>query len=872
KLTTSELLKLFEPDVDMSLADPTWFSPIRAAPHSLQPSAALKVGFGPSAMARAFFVVERSRALVASIRKAARSHDEVDANAHILKRVKQLYEAPADAGIPTTYYEVYCERQELQALLDQTPSLARKVNRIRTDRARMRRHAERLGCPVDFGSVLVFQIAETLTSGMNMTNVQAVPLFLMAMSLCKLGEHSCKDTRMVFSLEGHIALGKTFILQALAALNPKSMTQQETTRSAAASNEHLTNKAILRDDVCHLNSPDQNAQLKQELSNSVQSYTVNEAHPSGIGRHIQNYEFVRNCHHYWSSNAELPGALADRSIQISMLDNADAGGGRSKMDLASAPTREADRLAHSIAFKILIMDTVDFWKLESIGGFSTDCTMFYVCLSLMRTIMGQHMTLTTRLVGHAKQLTRAMMAARVTQQYERVMKQLIVAGDPDADIDSLRLDFYRVRSYVTVCDFMQVVSSLTQVANKERYVLEVAAEIRNRIQFEQGDQEPTYADDPLYFVTDLGCAVPDIADSLRATLTSMKGEGLVTTCVHKLMQRSYKGQPVLKVTSARGRGGKKLLVLRDFIVKESVTTDLERRLWRVLYRTYQTSSVAPVDDRVAAVKFENEDEIHPDIVFRDVVRDYLYDPMRDPHNPVLEDILAEPKEKLSRTLAFMQMKQLRIRNAGGGYLQEDVANVIDPTTIPLVPPDAKAVPKGGPTDKMNPGKELVQWPKTWLNCMVVPHTALEKASRPRLSEEDSVLLHNEVLNAALAVEGAVSTGEAVALSVLGTPCPATNHPCTSAVYCGMPEDWEIKVRNPCYVYTEPDDDCSDEDELDVFDDADTDVFPRSCEEVTFSVKSNLSQRIERRKAQRETGALPAEWLMRCSSDMAYNNN
>lgn len=875
QLDTPALLQLFQPDAQIPLMDPTVYAPIVAPTHSLQPTAALQIGFGPTAMARAFPIVERTRSNVMEVRRMARSHSEIDATKIILDRMKQLFQSEADAGIPSTYYEVNSDRAELEAILRSDEELNRRVKKARRNTKRNNQHIRRCGGPVEFASIFMFNLADML-SKLGVTQTQLVPIMLMVGSLGKLGEHSLKHLgRVVFSLEGHVALGKTFILQILASLLPKSLLVQESTRSQQGSNCNLTNKVIIRDDVSFVNSPDQNAQLKTELTLGVHSHTVNEQHPSGIGRVVRNHEWVRNCFHFWSSNCPMPIAVADRVIQVSMLDNADAGGGRTKMDLASAPTNANSQLANTIAMKLMIIDSFEFWQQEAVGGLTYDITMFHVCLNIMRSIMGRQMILSTRLIGHAKTLTIAFMALRLTTQWNTMLMPQILAHDAEADVDALRVEFYQVRSYATCNDFFHAVSALTLVADQRRYVYEVAAAIRDRIVVEPGGQEASDSEDALYYLTDLPTTVGDIAQGLVGMVKSMQGEGLLQTFVTKLMNTSKHGHPVLKVSGARrGGGGRKLLVLKRYIVSDKIVTPLETKVWKALYTYFEKSASASLDSRNAAIAFANEDEANPTIVFKKCVKDALFRPTHAVDCEPDTGLVQVDEADLARTIMFMQEKGnngVQIRDDQKRYLNMHVANVFDCDDHALIPDGAVDVPKEGPIAKQNPGRQLKQCSKLLQEVLAVSYDTLK--TRAGATSADNNVLLDKVFNAAYAVEGATQVGECVAFGALSTADAQTHHPCTSGIYGGVPEGWELKLKNPRYrgpTATSSDEDGDgDDSHHTVQSETDPSLFPDGLEYVTFNAESHISERIERRKALNETGRGPEDWLKRSAADMVY---
>lgn len=875
-MTVDQLLALFNDTADVPLVDMTSYAPIRAPRHWQMPTAATAMNTGAGAMARVYYAVERTKQYMLSIRALAREHPEVDDQKLMLDRMSQIFDTVPDAGVPATYYEVGQDHREIESLVKDNVPLGQAVKRTLYSRAAMRSESNGAPGPMDYGSVLVSQLAATTTETLGLTQIQAVPFLMIYMAMGKLAHHSCEGACLLISLEGHIALGKTKILETVASVMPQSAILLQATMSAMADCKHETAKLSLRDDIM---AEAHDGKKQSELSLRSRSHSVNEANPNGSGRRVVNRTYVRNCAHLWSMNHWLPPALASRAIQVSMFDDADAAGGKSKMDLAAAPMDRVSQMAATLSMKTRIIWCYEFYQQEALGGFTINDDIFYACIAIMRKIMNDAMSLTTRLIDHCRTIAIGMMTLRVTGQWHCVMKRQLQKARPDEDLAPMRLRFYQYRSIVTAADFIRSMETITRVANKDRYVLQVAAAIRETIVMEQGDQVAADSEDPLYYLTDLPANALEIADRLTPVLKSMKGQGLVATFIRQLLAEAVNGHPVLKVAQSRsGRGGRKLLVLKSYITDGSVVTDREQTIMSALLYYWEQSWEAESGARRASVEFAEDPPTDPMIVFRNDIKNSLYKPGDDYSFDVYEGLLDQPPAALSRTLAFMQERRddFKLRDKDGRYLNLQVANVFDPASVPLLPENSRVVEPTGIIHRRNPDLGLHKAAKEWQGVVAVRYsTLMSYKRRSALGMAQTERLHADVFTAVLAAEGATDVGDVVAIGVQQQPDAATGHPCTSVMYTGVVPEWSLQVRNPLYTREVPGA-AADDDSDDDLADADCDstpvenvVFPTNDEYRTFTAHSNLYESIERKKAIRETGSAIPRWAARSVADRCY---
>lgn len=588
------LLALFDPGSETPIADPTAFAPIESLRHWHIPKGAC-TSQGQIALAEIFPVIERTKTFVAGSLQHGRNDPSHDAIRDVLAQTHMLFGSEPD-GVPPAYSKIRADRAELDALIAARTPAGVRATRLLYSQQGMRRVAQRAGCRMEYASVLYYQIAKAASDGYQLTQAQLCPFMLLYPGLMRMCWHTA-TTSFFVTLEGDVARGKSRVLEDLAASLPESTILPQGTRSAMADCETSTCCCSIWDDA--MLGKDTGA-LQSEISIGARSHSRNEPHPSGHGYVVKHYKYVRNRALVISTNFALNAALVSRALRVAMLDN-DAPNARSIMDLASKPRDSVKQGATSLSFKLRHCWAAEFFEQQAVAP-SMNSSIVFPVIAVMRAVLGDKFTLTTRLLEHVQLCSIANMAMRVSSLWNAVLKP--ACDDSVVDVDEQRAIFYTYRAIVTAPDVLRAAAQIGSIADKRRYLFEVRAALRESIDMISGDKEPVSTECGLYYETDLPTAPPEIAERLTGMLTSFKAMGIVSTFLREIMAESINGHPVLKAVQPRGGGRKKMVVLKPYVHDRMVVAPRDKIIMSALCEYYDRQMRGDAGTQLAAVEFD----------------------------------------------------------------------------------------------------------------------------------------------------------------------------------------------------------------------------------------------------------------------------
>lgn len=895
-LPMSELLALFAEDAETPFADPTAHAPIPTPAHWHTPKGG-RLGQGATALVRVFPTVERCRQHVEALWASSKSREPGTVEREIVRCMADLFETEPD-GVPETYYQVHTETVELRTMAMAKTKVGHAIRKaLYSPKARARVRRDK-GGRMDNGSVMYVQLAGDAVSAMGLTQDQVCPFMLIYPGLGRLGWHTA-TTSFLVTLEGHVALGKTKLLEVVTDCLPNACVLHQGTMSALADLKSVTCKLSVRDDI---QLAEDTGALQSALSTGVRSHSRNELHPSGFGYEVKDHIFVRAIAHLWTSNNPFKVAIKSRAIQIFMAAAKNTGGGAqslSKMDRAAAPVDKTAASAASVVNQLRMSWCFQFWMQEAVGGLVVDSSIFYATIAVVRELLGDRFTLTTRLLQHVHLCSIAHMVLRITSLWNSVVLPTVTSDD-DADPDIERIRFFAHRSIVTAPDVLRATTQISTVADKTRHRFDVVAAIRETIEMQPGGTVPVLSDDELYFVCDLQTSMAEMADRLSGMLESFKGHGIITTFLTDLMGMSEHGHPVMRIAQPRGGGRKRVEILRTHALNPMVVAPRERLIMDALVDYWQrevdhwhSNATGVAHTALAAVEWDEPD--NPRIIFRNDVLTSLRKPGENYTFQVADSIVSESPHAMVKTMAFMDFRADWSNTDGmGNYLVADVANVFDPTDLPLVPPTAVPCRADGIVRTVLKAPDAsVKCKKEWQHVLAVDWSTLRQYQAARKNTRGQIdTAHRfdpDVTAAVLACEGVVQVGDTVAAGCFQQPDPVDGHPMTCERYAGVADGFSVRVKNPIGFIpaaqaTDSDayDSDTDSEADDDSDDADNPsasplprmstretgalLFKDGAEHITFDATSQWYNRVEEVHGTRLTGAPCPEKYRRINAD------
>lgn len=858
--TMDELLSLFD---NGSIVDPSMFAPISAPLHWSGPMADA-ASLGETAIAKIFPAISLAQKSITEHISTVRTDDKYMIETAILERMNVLFHGDPD-GAPPIFSKVTRDLEEITATIPLKTVESKLLRKLLFSPSMTKKFLPPRSSRMDFTSMLMIQVAKMTAYGLKLTPIQQAAYNHIIWSFGRL-YYLWAVPAFLAIFEGNFMLGKTHLMDKLAASLCDSAVLQQGTRSKLSDLKNVTGQVSFMDDsVSH---EDDEGAWRSATSTGIRSHSINVPTPSG-GRVVEDQLFIRNLAQVMSTNFKIGMGIATRAVRYIFADKADEGADYGKLDFITGTGNKSFEGATSKFMKCLNGWTKDFAEQHALKGLVLNTTMYHVVISVMRTILGDYFTMSERDCRHVFYGSIANMTIRVTNLWKRVLEPRLDTAD-GVFVDKERIRFYRLRSIVTGQDVWRAAQQIMWMADRSRFRRIVEGCIRDSIVMMSGNKEPVSAEDEAYFVTELSEKIETASRAISSKNDSLKGDGIIPSFLHEILKESVDGEPLMKIDSKT----KKLIVLKSWILSDRIVTTRERIIMKTLhsYWTMSRNSSNP-DDHIAAVEYEEPAD--PWIVFNCSARASID---TNPLDSYKFEVPSEYRElakgpsgsmsmdRITQTLAFMQLRgNFKTKEENGtDALSMSVAIVIDSTKVPNASMFQPIRDDGYISKNYDKAADLMKFKKSWQHSLAVKESLLRQyADTNSIGESCVETKMRQVFEAVIGIEGIASVGDDIVVGV--PPEKSSNEPAEVWRVRGLPDDWSLQVHNRTHVMEPPSDDDSDsDDDEDRLDDAqfyefstncdatNQLAFPRGSEVCTFR-KGRLYEDIEEMHAMIQTG-------------------